>query len=122
MCTSFNEIMCIELSSVSKYCEQYNTTCVSRNVPCEGLDAICQNKTEEELIVKDNQTLIGYEIPCFANITINTNLPNFDIYSFNGTIPEGTNTSFTYHYHYCVAMLGLPGPESDACILEDAKS
>lgn len=124
ICTSFSEIMCLELLSSALFCEQYNTTCIKHKIPCLEDDPLCKDKTEEELIKEGDKTLVSVELPCFANITVNSNLPNFDITAFNGTFPESANTSYTYHYHYCVTTLGIPGPETDVCLtnLPDEKS
>ncbi|KAJ8928041.1 hypothetical protein NQ314_019453 [Rhamnusium bicolor] len=116
ICTTFSEIMCLEVLTATSFCEQYNTTCIKRKIPCLESDPLCQNKTEEELTVENDKTFTSVELPCFANITVNSNIPNFDIYSFNGTFPVGTNTSYTYHYHYCVTTLGIPGLETDVCL------
>lgn len=119
ICTNFGEILCLEVLASVEYCEEFDTTCFKSTVPCLENDPLCQNKTEEEMKTEENgQSVVTLNLPCFANITINTNLPNFDIHEFNGTIPEGMNTSFMYHYHYCLTTLGLPGKETDACIIK----
>lgn len=124
ICTTFSEIMCLEILSSTVFCEEYNTTCTNHKIPCLDNDPLCKDKTESELIKEDDKSLVSLELPCFANITVNSNLPNFDIKSFNGTFPDSTNTSYTYHHHYCVTTLGIPGPETDACLVTppDVKS
>ncbi|KAG5891385.1 hypothetical protein JTB14_020114 [Gonioctena quinquepunctata] len=121
ICTTFNEIMCLETLTMTNYCEEFNTTCVKSTVPCLEDDQLCQNKTEGELTKENNQTTLIVDMPCFSNVTINSNLPNFDIHSFNGTLPLGPNTSYTYHYHYCVITLGIPGPETEVCLVASDK-
>ncbi|KAJ8959845.1 hypothetical protein NQ318_011578 [Aromia moschata] len=126
ICTTFNEIMCVETLSASTFSESYNTTCIKHTIPCLDNDPLCRNKTEDELTTEGDKTLLKLDLPCFANITINSNVAKFDIASFNGTVPVGSVGSFTYHYHYCVVTLGVPGAENDICVAgpppESAKS
>ncbi|CAH1966154.1 unnamed protein product [Acanthoscelides obtectus] len=100
VCTTYKEIMCLETLTETKFCEQFNTTCVQSPVPCgEDLEArpwCAGNKSNDELVEKDGKKHAIVQIPCFANITVNSNLPNFEIHEFNGTLPEGQNTSIVW--------------------------
>ncbi|XP_050498932.1 uncharacterized protein LOC114331857 isoform X2 [Diabrotica virgifera virgifera] len=122
ICTGFGEVMCIKPLTATTYCEQYNTTCQTSQIECQEnieQDILCQNKTEEELVIKEEKKFVNVEMPCFANVTLNTNLPNFDITTFNGTIPASAPSSFMYHYHFCLITLSIPGPETDMCLIGD---
>ncbi|CAG9830007.1 unnamed protein product [Diabrotica balteata] len=122
ICTGFGEIMCIKPLRATTYCEQYNTTCQTTQIECQEnieQDMLCQNKTEEELVTKEEKKFVNVDMPCFANVTLDTNLPNFDITTFNGTIPASAPSSFMYHYHFCLITLSIPGPETDMCLVND---
>ncbi|CAH1114968.1 unnamed protein product [Psylliodes chrysocephalus] len=124
ICTGYSEIMCIQPIAMTAYSEDYNTTVFKSKIPClEALedDFLCQNKTEEELIVEGDKKFVKVDMPCFGNITVNTNLPNFDIQTFNGSIPQVAPSSFMYHYHFCLITMSVPGPESDLCMISDGK-
>nr|CAH7734040.1 unnamed protein product [Callosobruchus chinensis] len=103
ICTAYKEVMCLESLAETKFCERFNTTCIGSTLPCaDNLQDSpwCSNKTEDEVFEKDGKKHVAIQIPCFANITVNSNLPSFEIHEFNGTLPEGQNTSYTYHYRY----------------------
>lgn len=120
VCTNFAEVMCLEVVTSTPYCDEYDTTCFKSKIPCLEDDVFCKNETlSEEVEENSNTEDVTLELPCFTNITINSNLPNFDIRKFNGSYPHGSVTSFTYHYHFCVVTLALPGPETDVCIIEE---
>ncbi|CAG9858924.1 unnamed protein product [Phyllotreta striolata] len=124
ICTGYGEIMCIQPVAKVSYSDDYNTTIYKSTIPCNEAiedDFLCQNKTEEDLIVKDDKKFVKIDIPCFANITVNTNLPDFDINIFNGTLPQMAPSSFTYHYHFCLMEMSLPGPETSMCLISDGK-
>lgn len=119
VCTTFAEVMCLEVLSSTPYCDEFDTTCVKSTISCVEDDALCKNETSSDEVEETSNTNdVSLDMPCFANITINTNLPNFDIHNFNGTIPQGPATSFMYHYHFCVVTLALPGAETDVCLTE----
>ncbi|XP_060529520.1 uncharacterized protein LOC132703961 [Cylas formicarius] len=113
VCTTFNEIMCVASTSVIEECSSTNGSCVKSTVPClEGSeDKFCQNANETTREVE-------IELPCFANITINAPISNFQLEEYNGTLPEQLlNSSYTYHYSFCVVTLALPGSDADLCVI-----
>lgn len=123
VCTNFAEVMCLEIASSVSFCEEYNTTCYKSTIPCLEEDPLCKKKSSEEEVTETAiKKEVVLDLPCFSNITINTNLPNFDIHNFNGTVPQGTASSLMYHYHFCVVTLALPGAETDVCLIESDKS
>ncbi|XP_056635244.1 uncharacterized protein LOC130444208 isoform X2 [Diorhabda sublineata] len=124
ICTGFGEIMCIKPLTDTSNCEEYNTTCYKSLIECQPdveQDFLCQNKTEDELVLKEDKKYVNIEMPCFTNVTLNSNSPNFDINTFNGTIPETAPSSFMYHYRLCIITLSVPGPESDMCLINEIK-
>lgn len=123
VCTTFAEVMCLEVVSSAQYCEELETACFKSTIPCTQDDVFCQNATSSsEEQETSNKSDVILDLPCFANITINTNLPNFDIHNFNGTIPQGSATSFMYHYHFCLVTLALPDSETEVCLIEGGKT
>lgn len=121
ICTNFAEVMC--LASSPPYCDDFDTTCVKTNITCLEDDVFCkEEKSSSEIEENGNRNDVTLDLPCFVNITINTNLANFDIQKFNGTLPQGPMTSLMYHYHFCVVTLALPGDETDVCLIDDGKS
>lgn len=116
-CTTFNEVMCMAAVEDVHDCPEQNSTCFNSTIPCpaESKEDFCMKKTEGS----DSVTV---EVPCFANITLNTPFPKFNLAEFNGTLPDVTVTSsYTYNFNYCVMTLALPGSDFDLCITKEEK-
>lgn len=102
ICTTNNTIMCVTTVSALTPCPEQKAMCVNSTIECLDNDPLCQNNTK-------GQNFTTVPLPCFANLTVDVNLMNFDP-NTNGTNGNGQN------YTYCVTTYAVPGPESDPCL------